>query len=83
MLMHGCFDITRGRGKRRKTIRETINKDLEINELDRNMVCDRTLWRCLIHVADPTKMRLDCCCIVALTKYFSFLFTKMTHFFCF
>lgn len=54
MLMHGCFDITRGRGKRRKTIRETINKDLEINELDRNMVCDRTLWRCLIHEANPT-----------------------------
>jgi len=27
---------------------------LEINELDQNMVYDRTLWRKLIHVADPT-----------------------------
>ena len=33
---------------------ETIMKDLEINELDPNMVYDRTLWRNLIHVADPT-----------------------------
>jgi len=46
--------ITRGRGRHRKTIRETIRKDLEINELEKNMVFDRTLWRCLIHVADPT-----------------------------
>jgi len=42
--------ITRGRRRSRKTIR----KDLEINELDPNMVYDRTLWRNLIHVADPT-----------------------------
>jgi len=35
--------ITRGRGRPRKTIREIIKKDLEINELDRNMVYDRTL----------------------------------------
>jgi len=34
-------------------IRETIRKDLEINELDQNMSCDKTLWRYLIHVADP------------------------------
>jgi len=33
---------------------ETIRKDLEINELDPNMVYDRTLWHNLIHVADPT-----------------------------
>jgi len=32
--------ITRGR----KTIWETIRKDLEINELDPNMVYDKTLW---------------------------------------
>jgi len=25
-----------------------------VNELDPNMVYDRTLWRQLIHVADPT-----------------------------
>jgi len=30
--------ITRGRGRPRKTIRETIKKDLKINELDRNVV---------------------------------------------
>jgi len=35
-------------------IRETIKKDLEINKLDQNMVYDRTLWRNLNHVADPT-----------------------------
>ena len=46
--------VKRGRGRTRKTIRETIRKDLEINELDLNLVYDRTLWRHLIHVADPT-----------------------------
>jgi len=40
--------ITRGQGRPRKTLK----KDLEINELDRNMVYDRTLWCRLIHVAD-------------------------------
>jgi len=44
--------ITRGRGGPRKTIRETIRKDLEINELEKDMFFDRTVWRCLIHVAD-------------------------------
>jgi len=46
--------IRRGSGRPRKTIRETIRKDLEVNELDPNMVSDRTLWRNLIHVADLT-----------------------------
>ena len=46
--------VKRGRGRPRKTIRETIRKDLEVNELDPNLVYDRTLWRHLIHVADPT-----------------------------
>jgi len=40
--------------KTKKTIREVIKKDLEINGLNRSMVLDRTLWRKLIHVADPT-----------------------------
>jgi len=31
------------RGRPRKTIRETIRKDLEVNELDPNLVYDRTL----------------------------------------
>jgi hypothetical protein len=46
--------ITRGRERPRKTIRETIRKDLEINKLDPNIVYNRTLWRNLIHVADRT-----------------------------
>jgi len=46
--------IARGRGRPRKTIRETIKKDLEVNELDPNLVYDRTLWRNLIHLTDPT-----------------------------
>jgi len=46
--------VKRGRGRPRKTIRETIRKDLEVNELNPNMVYDRTLWCNLIHVADPT-----------------------------
>lgn len=44
----------RGRGKSIKPIRETIKKDFEINELDRNMVLYGTLWRNLIHVANLT-----------------------------
>jgi len=47
------IQITRGRG-RQKNLRQTIRKDLETNELNRNMVYDRNLWRNLIHVADPT-----------------------------
>ena len=46
--------VKRGRGRPRKTIRETIRKDLKVNELDPNMVYDRTLWCHLIHVVDPT-----------------------------
>jgi len=46
--------VKRGRGRLKRTIREIIRKDLEVNELDSNFVYDRTLWRNLIHVADPT-----------------------------
>jgi len=35
--------FTRGRGRPRKNIRETIRKDPEINELEKDMVFDRTL----------------------------------------
>ena len=42
------------RMKPRKTIRETIRNDLEVNEFDPNMVYDRTLWRNLVHITDPT-----------------------------
>lgn len=44
---------TKGRGRPRKTSIEVIKKDLEINDLDRNMVLNR-IWRKLIHRADPT-----------------------------
>ena len=47
--------VKRGRGRPRKTIRETNKKDLEVNELDPNLVYDRILWRHLIHVTDPTQ----------------------------
>jgi len=47
--------IIRGIGRRRRTIRETIKKDPKMNELDRNMVSDRTLCRRLIHIADPVQ----------------------------
>jgi len=36
--------ITRDRGRPRKTIRETI-KNLEINELDKDKIYDRTIWQ--------------------------------------
>ena len=44
----------RGRGRPKKTIREVIKKDLELNDLNRSMVLDITLWRKLIHAANPT-----------------------------
>jgi hypothetical protein len=42
--------VKRGRGRPKKTIRETIRKDLEVSELDPNMVFDRTLWRSQPHL---------------------------------
>jgi len=36
------------------TRRETIIKDLGINEFDRNMISNKTLWYNLINVTDPT-----------------------------
>jgi len=35
--------VTRCRIRLRKTIRETIRKNLEINELEKEMICDITL----------------------------------------
>jgi len=47
--------VKRGRGRPRKTIRETIRKNLEVNELDPNLVYNKKkLWCHLIHVANPT-----------------------------
>jgi len=41
--------ITRDRGRPIKTIRKTIKKDIELNELNRNMVYDNTLWPNLVY----------------------------------
>ena len=46
--------VIRGRGRPKRTIDETIRRDLKFNDLNENMVFDRTLWRRMIHVADPT-----------------------------
>jgi len=46
--------VKRCRGRLRKIIREIIRKNLEVNELNPNMVYDKTLWCHLIHVADLT-----------------------------
>ena len=46
--------IARGNGRSRKTIGETIKRDIGVNGLNVNMICDRTLWQRLIHVVDPT-----------------------------
>jgi len=45
---------TRGRGRPRKNIKEVIKKDLNINELDKNMPYDITLWCKLIHAPNLT-----------------------------
>ncbi|KAF1865663.1 hypothetical protein Lal_00005040 [Lupinus albus] len=44
--------IRKGNEKPRKTIGETIKKDLEINVLPMNMIYDRALWHRSIHVAN-------------------------------
>jgi len=37
-------------------MKDTIKKDLEINELDRDMIYDKTLWCRLIHVVNSTSL---------------------------
>ena len=46
--------IVRDRKRPRKIIDETIKKDLDFDDLIVDMTYNRTLWRCLIHVANPT-----------------------------
>ncbi|KAM1033960.1 hypothetical protein ACFX2A_038273 [Malus domestica] len=45
----------RGRGRPRKTLEETLRKDLEYLDLTADMTQDRTQWRSKIHIADPTQ----------------------------
>ncbi|KAM1358540.1 hypothetical protein ACFXTH_045642 [Malus domestica] len=44
----------RGRGRPRKTLEETLRKDLEYLDLTENMTQNRAQWRSRIHIADPT-----------------------------
>ncbi|KAM1129870.1 hypothetical protein ACFX19_045301 [Malus domestica] len=45
----------RGRGRPRKTLEQTLRKDLEYLDLTEDMTQDRTQWRSKIHIADPTQ----------------------------
>ncbi|CAN6714712.1 unnamed protein product [Malus baccata var. baccata] len=44
----------RGRGRPRKTLEETLRKDLEYLDLMDDMTQNREQWRSRIHIADPT-----------------------------
>ncbi|KAM1191811.1 hypothetical protein ACFX2G_012464 [Malus domestica] len=44
----------RGRGTPRKTLEETLRKDLEYLDLTEDMTQNRAQWRSRIHIADPT-----------------------------
>ncbi|KAM2298110.1 hypothetical protein ACFXTI_000109 [Malus domestica] len=44
----------RGKGRPRKTLEETLRKDLELLDLMEDMIQNRAQWRSRIHVADPT-----------------------------
>ncbi|RXI07717.1 hypothetical protein DVH24_005490 [Malus domestica] len=47
-------DVTTGRGRPRKTLEETLSKDLEYLDLTEDMTQNRAQWRSRIHIADPT-----------------------------
>ncbi|RXH93210.1 hypothetical protein DVH24_013786 [Malus domestica] len=44
----------RGRGRPRKTWKETLRKDLEYLDLTEHLAQNRALWRSRIHTADST-----------------------------
>ncbi|KAM2263629.1 hypothetical protein ACFXTI_039889 [Malus domestica] len=44
----------RGRRRPRKTLEETLGKDLEYLDLTEAMTQNRAQWRSRIHIADPT-----------------------------
>ncbi|RXH85648.1 hypothetical protein DVH24_009469 [Malus domestica] len=44
----------RGRGRPRKTLEETLRKDLEYLDLMEDMTHNRVQWHSRIHIADPT-----------------------------
>ncbi|KAM2379524.1 hypothetical protein ACFX1X_040788 [Malus domestica] len=43
-----------GRGRPRKTLEETLRKDLEYLDLTKDMTQNRAQWRSRIHIANPT-----------------------------
>ncbi|CAN6695630.1 unnamed protein product [Malus baccata var. baccata] len=49
LLIKGC-----GPGRPRKTLEETLRKDLEYLDLTEDMTQNRAQWRSRIHIADPT-----------------------------
>jgi len=46
--------ITRCKSRSIKSIKETIKNDLRINEMEKNMIFDRTSMASLINIVDPT-----------------------------
>lgn len=50
VVQMGRSQTTRDREKPKKTIREIIKKDFEIDDLNRIMVLDRILWEKLINI---------------------------------
>ena len=46
--------VKRGRGRPKKTWKETIKNDMNYLNLNKNMCYDRARWKTLIHIADPT-----------------------------
>lgn len=46
--------IVQSRGRLGKTIRETVEKDLEVKDFDEDMIYDIALYRPLIHVVNST-----------------------------
>ncbi|RXI04400.1 hypothetical protein DVH24_038674 [Malus domestica] len=47
----------RGRGRPKKTLEETLGKDLEYLDLTEDMTQSRAQWRSRIHIADPTYLK--------------------------
>ncbi|KAM2891684.1 hypothetical protein COP2_009948 [Malus domestica] len=52
----------RGRGRPRKTLEETLRKDLEYLDLTEDMTQNRAQWRSRIHRPTPLNGKRLCCC---------------------
>ncbi|KAM1171983.1 hypothetical protein ACFX2I_022143 [Malus domestica] len=59
----------RGKGRPRKTLEETLRKDLEYLDLTEDMTQNRAQWRYRIHRPIPLSgKRLCCCCCCYIFK---------------